>query len=103
SSLEGGRRSVVRMRATSDASTAENARSTGTPAATNAPNASSRMANVSGNDMFSARVKSFPIVPLSAWSALAPPNSAAELRMRALLRRDRVEDRLDALVGGVAV
>ena len=58
---------------------------------------------MSGNDMFSARVKSFPIVPLSAWSALAPPNSAAELRMRALLRRDRVEDRLDALVGGVAV
>jgi hypothetical protein len=37
------------------ASTAENASSTGRPAATSAPNATKRMPSVSGSDVYSAR------------------------------------------------
>jgi hypothetical protein len=40
------------------ASTAENASSTGSPAATRAPNATSRIASVSGSEVYSARLMS---------------------------------------------
>src|SRR5438270_82928 len=67
---------LTRFETPTDASTAEKASSTGTPAATNAPKASNRMRNVIGSDIFSAREKSFPMVALSAWFALAPPSSS---------------------------
>ena len=57
-------------------STAEKASSTGTPAATKAPKAKSRIRKVIGTDSFSAFWKSLPIVSLSSWFALAKPNSA---------------------------
>jgi len=53
-----------------------NARSTGTPAATKAPKAMSRMRNVIGTESFSAFWKSLPIVSFSSLFALAKPNSA---------------------------
>ena len=53
-----------------------NASSTGTPAATNAPNANSRIRNVIGTESRSAFWKSLPIVLFSSWFALAKPNSA---------------------------
>ena len=40
------------------ASTAENASSTGKPAATSAPNATRRIPSVSGSDVYSARIMS---------------------------------------------
>jgi len=59
----------------SDPRTAENDSSTGTPAATNAPKASSRTRNVTGRVRVSAREKSWPVVSSSSCSALASPNS----------------------------
>ena len=58
------------------ASTAENARSTGMPAATAAPNAKSRMMSVSGSDTFRAWFRSPSILFERTWSADACPNSA---------------------------
>ena len=58
------------------ASTPEKASSTGRPAATSAPNATSRMISVTGSDEYSARWKSLLSVSLSSWFALAKPNSA---------------------------
>jgi uncharacterized membrane protein AbrB (regulator of aidB expression) len=58
------------------ASTALNASSTGNPAATIAPNARIRIRIVSGSDVNSARVMSFPKRSLMAWFAEASPNSA---------------------------
>ena len=46
------------------------------PAATNAPNAKSRIRNVIGTESFSAFWKSLPIVSFSSFVALAKPNSA---------------------------
>src|SRR5829696_7292678 len=49
--------------------------STGTPAATSAPNAMSRISSVTGRARTSARWKSFSTVWSSSYSALAWPNS----------------------------
>jgi hypothetical protein len=51
-------------------STAENPNSSGTPAATKAPNATSRIAKMIGSDSCSACWKSLPIVLSSAFWAL---------------------------------
>ena len=59
-----------------DASTAEKASKTGTPAATKAPNAISKITKVIGTDNFSAFWKSLSIVLLNSCVALAKPNSA---------------------------
>ncbi len=56
-------------------STAENASSTGRPAATNAPNATSSTAKVSGSDSSSARESPALTVFLTSRSPLASPNS----------------------------
>ena len=61
-------------------STAESASSTGTPAATTAPKASSRIRNVTGTVIRSALAKSRPTTSFTALSALAPPNSATVIR-----------------------
>ncbi len=58
------------------ASTAENASSTGRPAATNAPKAISRIRNVSGTESFSARERSLETRSFIAFSMLASPTSA---------------------------
>src|SRR5262249_57539694 len=58
------------------ARTTENVSATGSPAATIAPKATSRMAIVIGTVLISARLKSLPIDFSSAWSELALPNSA---------------------------
>ncbi len=57
-------------------STPENASSTGTPAATKAPKAMSRIRKVIGTESCSALAKSWLTVSLSARTALASPNSA---------------------------
>ena len=54
--------------------TAVSARSSGRPAATSAPNATSRMSSVIGSDSVSARLKSSSKAFDSALSADAPPN-----------------------------
>ena len=58
------------------ASTPEKASSTGSPAATSAPNAISRISSVTGTVEYSARWKSFVSVLFSSWVELANPNSA---------------------------
>ena len=86
------------------ASTPEKASSTGSPAATSAPNAISRMISVTGSDEYSARWKSLFSVSFSSWVALAKPNSATvKPSWRSWTRVDRVEDRLHLLVGLVLV
>jgi hypothetical protein len=54
--------------------TAVTASSSGSPAATSAPNATIRMMSVIGSERYSARWKSFSNAFESALSALAPPN-----------------------------
>jgi hypothetical protein len=56
--------------------TAVNASSTGSPAATSEPNASTRMISVIGIESTSARVKSWFRVLSITWLALAKPNSS---------------------------
>ena len=58
------------------APTAVSPSSIGTPAATSEPKATTRMSSVIGSDSVSARVKSWPSERLSAWLALASPNSS---------------------------
>ena len=71
------------------ASTAENASSTGTPAATRAPNAISRMTSVSGSDRLRAFAKSWLILSFRTWVADASPNSR--------MRRSGLADPSDAI------
>ena len=86
------------------ASTPEKASSTGSPAATSAPNANSRITSVTGSDEYSARWKSLFSVSLSSWFALAKPNSATVKRVVAVLHAgDGVEHRLHPLVGRLLV
>ncbi len=59
----------------SAANTADRPSSSGTPAATRAPNASTRMISVIGSESFSALPKSSAKAFESALFALAPPNS----------------------------
>ena len=54
--------------------TADSASSTGMPAATIAPKATTRMSSVIGSDSVSARLKSFSSVSASALPTLASPN-----------------------------
>jgi hypothetical protein len=57
-------------------STPDRASRTGIPAATTAPNATSRMASVTGSDRYPARWRSCAMVSLSARSPLAEPTSS---------------------------
>jgi hypothetical protein len=56
--------------------TPDRASRTGIPAATTAPNATSKMASVTGSDRYPARWRSCAMVPLSARLPLAVPNSS---------------------------